>query len=441
VKPLHIPSRRPAGATLQTSGELFPDGTALELARDPASGEFVLFGWDGSSLIRKRRFEHDGHTYIPLRVRHRLAQELFLPPRVARHKQTCQLLGELETLFRRSFNAMGHGATLLSLFVLASWIPELLPAAACIVVHGPFQEVTVLMRVLHSLCRHALHLGELDQHSFRNLPVEKLKPTLLVAQLAQDPKTTRLMHTSNARGLFTTCGKTGQDLFSCKVIYAGDAAVTLDGALDVTISPGQSAHMKSSEDLVLIADQFQPKLLGYRFASAGRKVPMSLDPAWPCSRVSGCCQALFSIVDGDNDFLARTKELLVDEARYAASNAVMNPRSILVECALGLSHEKNKSRIRVKELSEALNAALSGRGEDFQVSAKQVGLYLRDFGLPPREFHGVYVLELQEPVRRRIHEIAVSLDVPTVRKRTIHCPFCKEAWGNAAADDAPRSVQ
>jgi hypothetical protein len=294
------------------------------------------------------------------------------------------------------------------------------------------------MQLLRSLCRHALLLGELDQRSFRNLPVEKLKPTLLVAQLAHDPKTTRLMRSSNVRGLFTMSGNTGQDLFCCKAVYAGDAGVTLDGALDVTVLPGQSAQMQSPEYLRSISEQFQPRLLGFRFASAGRNVPTSVDPAWSRSPVSGCCQALLSVVDGDKELLARTRELLANEAEQARADATMAPRSILVECALALSHEEKRNRIRVKELCEALNAALKGRGESIQVSAKQVGVYLRDTGLPAREIRGVYVLELLEPVRRRIHEVALSLDVPSVRKHTVHCKFCQEVW---AARNAPAAVQ
>jgi hypothetical protein len=155
-------SRRPAGAALQTSGELLPEGIALELVRDPAGGGLALLRWDGSCLITKPRFEHDRHTYVPLGVNRRLARELFLPPRAARHKQTGQLLAELEIFFNSSFKLVGSGATLLSLLVLASWIPEALPAAACIIVHGSFLEVTGIMRLL---CDPAMaQIGKSDVH-------------------------------------------------------------------------------------------------------------------------------------------------------------------------------------------------------------------------------------------------------------------------------------
>jgi hypothetical protein len=432
-------SRRPA-ATLRTSGELFPDGTALELMRDPATGGLTLSWWNGSSLIAKPPFEFDGRTYLPLRLNSRLEKELLLPARLDRHEKTSLLLGELESLFRALYKFTGSGATLLSLLVLASWIPELLPAAACIILHGPFFEATQIMRMLRSLCRRGLLFAEFDRRSLENLPIERLKPTLLVAGLAKDPKTMHLMRLSNARGLFTTRGKTGQDLFSCKAVYV-DPGGRLEGALEVCILPAQAARMQSPQELQLLAEQFQPKLLGYRMATVARKFPTHVDPAWSRSPVSGCCQALLSAIYGDDELETRIKLLLAEEAEHANADLAMAPRAILIECALALTHDQTERPIRVKELCEALNAALKGRGEHMQVNEKQVGVYLREAGLPPRELHGVYVLDILEPVRRRIHEVALSLNVPSIRELKIQCPLCEEVWGATAANELSRTLQ
>jgi hypothetical protein len=108
-------ARRLAGAALRTSGELFSDGTALELVKDPTGAGLTLLHWDGSRVITEPRFERDGNAYLALRVNRRLTRELFLPSRATRHKHTDQLLAEIETLFKRCFNLVGSGATLLSL--------------------------------------------------------------------------------------------------------------------------------------------------------------------------------------------------------------------------------------------------------------------------------------------------------------------------------------
>jgi hypothetical protein len=434
-------SRKPAGGaageTHETSGELFPDGTALELGRSPRGNKLSLFCWNGSSLTKT---QEQLELYVPPRIHRRLARELFLPSRLIRHRQTGRLLSELENLFHDSFRFAGNGGKLLSLLVLASWIPELLPAAACIAVHGPFIEVAALLRLLQCLGRHALLLGQLDQCSLQNLPVEKLRPTLLIAQLAKDPKTTQLMRVSNLPHVFTPHRKGGQDLFCCKVITAQGGA-TLEGALDVTLLPGQHDSMQSVPDLQAIAEQFQPKLLGYRLASAARKPSAALDPAWVYSPASGCCQALFSAVAGETELAATTKKLLSKEAEYTRANVATELPAILLECALALSHEANKSRVQVKEFCDALNAALEGRGESLRVSAKYVGVLLLRIGLRTREFHGVFVVELFNQQRQQIHETALAWNVPLVRERTIRCSFCEQVWGTRAHADARPVVQ
>jgi hypothetical protein len=297
-----------------------------------------------------------------------------------------------------------------------------------------------MLRLLHHLCRHAVLLGELDQRSFQNPPVEKLKLTLLIAQLAQDVKTARLMQISNARELFTPYRKSGQDLFCCEVI-ADYGAITVDGALDVTILPGHHNGMQSSQDLLSIAEQFQPKLFGYRLASATGKLSAGLDAAWACSPAAGCCQALLTTVASDTKLAAATKNLLAVEAEHASANVVTAQRAMLLECALALSHEKNKDRIQVKEFCDALNAALMARGESLQLNSKQVGRLLPKIGLQTRELHGVFVVELMNEVRRHIHELALLFNVPSIRKRSIRCSFCEQVWGTATPAEVRQSVQ
>ncbi len=70
---------------IATYGEALPDGTVLELVRDPASGELRLLIWDGLTASVAPRFELNGHIYVPATLDPTVMRAVRLPERVDRY--------------------------------------------------------------------------------------------------------------------------------------------------------------------------------------------------------------------------------------------------------------------------------------------------------------------------------------------------------------------
>ena len=77
-------SRRETDAPIQTAGEIFRDGTAIELLRDPARPEgFSLVCSRQGILDPKPVLSHGGRVYAPVRAERAVSKAVCFPTRVA----------------------------------------------------------------------------------------------------------------------------------------------------------------------------------------------------------------------------------------------------------------------------------------------------------------------------------------------------------------------
>ena len=99
----------------------------------------------------------------------------------------------------------------------------------------------------------------------------------------------------------------------------------------------------------------------------------------------------------------------------------------MIEAALFLSHEVKRGQARVGEITTIANGIFKGRGENIELSPREVGNHLRALGIfSERLGRAGRGIRFTNEIRRRIHELARAFDVRSIPKDT-SCEFCAEA--------------
>jgi len=419
-----------SGSETQTGSEIFDDGSAIELVRSAAGKLALLYCKEDRAEIVPEVFISGRQKYVPPELNSRLGQNLWLPGGIEPHGGTRKLLLDIEEGLGE-FREFTEGARkLLAAFVLLTWIFQALPSACCLVLQGDAIATAQVMRRLAALCRHAILLGQLDRRAFASLPIETLRPTLLALEVAEDKETGRLLRISDQHGPLMLDHRSVHDIFCCKVIPVTD--VPLPQAVTVALLPGQSIQNLSKAPLQQVAERLQPKLLSYRIETLRAKITGEHIRSAKADFRSQ--HPLVAAVVGDDELQQEIAALVQDRTDQPDDGRLTVP-VIVIESCLALCHEE-KSAVEVNQIAALVNATLTGRGERLQLSDRKVGATLKALSVRTTDIKDARGLELLEPVRRRIHQLALEYNVPTIRDRQIRCPLCKTYWG--AHDEATR---
>src|SRR5580704_17666736 len=84
-------------AMVKTSGEIFSDGSILDLVRVP-SGEINFLIWDSKSAKTAPEFVRDGECHVPLRIDPTILRSLRLPSNIANYDSTRKLFNNISDL-------------------------------------------------------------------------------------------------------------------------------------------------------------------------------------------------------------------------------------------------------------------------------------------------------------------------------------------------------
>ncbi len=100
--------------------------------------------------------------------------------------------------------------------------------------------------------------------------------------------------------------------------------------------------------------------------------------------------------------------------------------SAVVLDALMMACHEGRERGHAGEIAEVANGILDLRGDGYQLTARKVGSILRSFSLGLRRDRQGYGFSLSTECKRRIHQLARSLDVPFLRGQIEKCEMCRE---------------
>jgi len=114
---------------------------------------------------------------------------------------------------------------------------------------------------------------------------------------------------------------------------------------------------------------------------------------------------------------------MLRQSREVAGDRFFDPKCVVAEAALFFCHKQDTSRFFIGELAEKVNVLLKGRHEESTMSAKGVGLVLRELGLHGERVAEGYRITLNDIMRERIHQLASDYQVLSVDgvRRCRHC--------------------
>jgi hypothetical protein len=414
---------------IETAGEVFPDGTVIELVRSEVdAGALALLTWDGTDGTVAGRAEHEGRIYTPRRCDPSLLHALPLPANCGSFDSTAKLFVEIKDLFERYGDLPEEAASLMVSIVLSTWMVDWLPVAPTLVLIDPSaSQGKQLLRLLSCVCRRALMLVDVTAAGLRSMP-GWLRPTLLVDKQALSPSAQKLLRAGSRRGAYILRNGRLVDTYCAKIISSPRhlGLAVADAAVEIAISPSRR-DLPVLDDQVQqqITDKFQPRLLGYRLRNYAKLRNSGFDAPQFTAPLRELVRSLCAGLVDAPELQSRIAALLQERDEEVRSDRAAEPESIVIEAALFFCHEKDTNSVLVGDVADAANAIFAGRGETIELKPRAAGEHLKSLGLRTcRLGKAGRGLRLDHKMRRDIHRLAYAYEVRSVEEGLQLCPDC-----------------
>jgi hypothetical protein len=421
--------RREDQPVVPTSSKVFPDGSLLELIRNPG-GELNLLFWDGKSAKTAGQFVRQGETFAPLRVDPTILRWLQLPSTTAEYGSTRKLFTEISALISRT--QVGDDLVkALSFCVFASWMSDYLPEAPFLwIVAPPMTAVGPLLQIMPLLCCRSFVVSDISAARFRFLPAD-LRPTLVMEVNVQSRQLLNLLRASKRHRALIAAGGKAVDAFGARVVFAHeplrDPAIA-GFPLELVLPPTfQYIPLMNSSEAERVAAEYQAKLLRYRILNWDKVRTPAFDLNQFTVPMQQTAHTLIASIVDDDELQSQIVPLLQTlDHEIRVDRASLLP-AIVLEALLGRCHSTTGKYFPVADLTGDVNTILRGRGEMLELSGENIGWKLRALGLHTDFITGGNKgLVLLNDVRKRIHDLAAAYGVRTLRELPvkIDCPLC-----------------
>jgi hypothetical protein len=402
---------------IATMGEVFADGSAIELIGGDKHEEPRLMLWNGTSEIVGPRVEHSGQLYEPAPINSSILHELVLPPRCRPHGTTHELLAEISELVTRFAGLSEKPASLVGRFVLCSWLVEAIRVAPALVLVGPDKmRGKRLVALLHCLCRHGLRLTGLTPASLRSLP-GRTRFTYLISQPTISNSLEKLLHDASHRDEKIPYRGGLLDLFGAQVMHVESAPIgepSLLRSIQIPMIPG-GAELAPFDPEVQhqVTIEFQAKLLGFRRANLILACKLHFDSSKFMFPIRELAHSVAAATPDDVGLRAEVFELLREADEEIRAGKWIDQGSVAVEAILVACHESPGGFVYVGELAEIAQEIMSRRGVDSFVDPGAFGKCLKLLGLraAPRDAKGIKI-RLTEDVCCRARQLARDFGAP-----------------------------
>ncbi|GAC1438652.1 MAG: hypothetical protein NVSMB58_34240 [Terriglobales bacterium] len=199
------------------------------------------------------------------------------------------------------------------------------------------------------------------------------------------------------------------------------SASTLQIGLPV---PNTATKTLDAATLDKIAEEFQGKLLSYRFSNYLKVTPAI--PAAGCKlgyeTLELATSLATSIVDAP-ELATEVFSLLQAQSDAARGDAETQFDDWIVESLLARLHAKSP-RVMVKEIIKSVNTISLARGELFEFSPEDVGRRLRSLGFFTKRAAAGKYLQLDRAASTIVHGMAREYDVIASMQVVNDCPDC-----------------
>ena len=420
---------------IETTSEVFSDGTVLELIRPGSEAdETSLLRWDGRSATIGQQFEINGKIYRPPQLNSTSLRALRLPGRIAPYGSTRDLFNDICALFTQYTDIAEAHAWQTVYFILGCWLVDRLLVAPFLSIIAPLGAAKgQFLRLLSSLCRRPLMLAEVTPAAISSFA--KLRPTLLFDEPNMSRRAGRLLYTSNSYRHFALGNGRMMEALSAKVVVSREVlsdSLLTSQALEIVMSPaGRPVSFLEDSACERIAGEFQSKLLGYRLENLGRIHTPEIDVSELMAPMQEVALALASCVADDEELQLGVIQLLRERDQNVYPDPSTELATAILEALVFCCHREGRSQVLSGELADIVNRIWAERGEGRQTTPESIGWKLRALDLRTEPIDGAGKgLRLTEAIRARIHSLAKAYRVPSLREAAQEeCPHCKVAFG------------
>jgi hypothetical protein len=404
--------------SIVTSGEVFPDGSIVELVGGERGGNPRLWLWDGATETIGSLIKYGGATYEPMQFPDSLLRELKLPSQCRLHGTTRQLLAEICKLVEDFAGLPARSASLVSRFVLSSWLLEALPVAPALVLAGPdLMRANQVVTLLHRLCRHGLHTTGLTLAGLRSLP-SGAGFTLLISQPISG-KLEALLDAASCRDQKILHRGGLLDLFGAQVIHTesipSGESFSHRSILIPMVPGGAQLPVFDPEMQHRVVIDFQGKLLNFRRANLSAAFKLQFDSSKFAFSIRPLAHAITAGTPDDGELQAEVFDLLREKDDEILAERWTALRCIAIEALLVAGHDSPGGLVYVSELAAIAQEILQRRGDDSAIDPGAFGkqLKLLGFWTEPRDAKGIKI-RMNEDVCRRARQLARDFGVPHV---------------------------
>jgi hypothetical protein len=421
--------RKRDSITIPTGSRILPDGSFLELVRDPKTGHVLLQRWTDGPSNMSREFQYHNAPYVPSEsagvIRH-------LPSIPVPYGSTKKLFSGVAQFIRKYSGLDADKADVFAFFSIASFFNDCQSLAPSLLLFGsPIHAVSTL-RILGCTCRHPILLAE---SRIGGLPPELRHPTRLICQT--DAPLDRHLAAFQFAG-FSMGGSERQNINGATAIYAGEAELKSAFAqvcLEFPVlSRGPSFSVHDEELEILTITRMQNQLLAYRLENYSKVKASRFDVPEFSGFTREFARTLGSCIVDAPDLQKRLIDLLRPHDEADRAECTTELQAVVLEALVVCCHERRAS-VHVGEITSLANAILTRSSESVQLRPKQVGATLKKVGIRTMRLdaagRGIYLLN---DACQRIHDLGHMFGIATLREGLPGCCYCR-----ADAHDARRA--
>ena len=428
------PAARETSA-VATAGEVFADATIVDLVRGNPDALSLVVSAKGRRPKVLSEVEHQGRVYVPATLDADYLKLMQFPARPGNPGDVGKLFNEIAEIVQKLTGIDLQFVQCAVYFAVATWFSDVFAEPPILIITGPRQLARAVLLVLSYFCRRSLLLQISRAADLGSVPLD-FSPTLLLdASTLPATAIRRLLVPSASKfgipkraGVVQFCG--------AKAIYTGMVAPPMrQGGVRLPLSPAIRVSFASAGTPQEIADRFQSRLLGYRltnyFAVQGSSfdVPAFSDEARTLARNLGAC------IVGDPALRDGVVPLFQAYSGAERDEQASDPLAYVIEGLLVSCHQ-GKPQVYVGKLAEKVNAILQGRGEDIEMSDREVGGKLKILGLATNKLDRAgRGLVLDRATRDRVHRLAYEYGVRMLDEAASRFPCCSEVQKNRPSSD------
>jgi hypothetical protein len=388
---------------VRTSGEIFADGSAIELVSSATVNQLNLLFWHEDRQKIAPRIEYRGSIYEAPELDESLRKAIRFPSDVKKFGTNKQLFAQIQILFERYVGLTSPESALLTAWVCSTWFSDCLSSPPTLMISGPETDPAItLLRLLACVCRRSLVLADLNRTSL--LSLMSLHPTLLVHQPSWSLKFSELCRTSNRRGVYVFGGG-GKvlSLVGSKAVFVGAEGIVSDEAIHIALPALHELPPLDDKCEAEIAKRIQGQVLMFRLHNFGRVLTGRHGVAADFA-ISELARNLTNCVQNEDDIVQAMTPILQRQILDAQARRSCDVNAIIVEVLWESLHEEKD--VPISALAARTNALLRVRGETLEYSAVEVGWRLRNLGLSRHRNGGGMVLQFSQVNNVLIHRLA-----------------------------------